>query len=62
MRKEDSVSGRAAMSLSCRKQTKQCFRTTERMIEGKQVISEGHGIAYLAKQTQEIVSNSFHAL
>lgn len=32
------------------------------MIEGKQVISEDHGVAYLAKQTQEIVSNSFHAL
>lgn len=64
MRKEDSVSGQAAMSLSCSKQKKKekSFRTTEKIMKGKQIISKGHDIACLTKQTQEIVSNSFHAL
>lgn len=31
-------------------------------MKGKQIISKGHDIACHTKQTQEIVSNSFHAL
>lgn len=31
-------------------------------MKGNQIISKGHDTACLTKHTQEIVSNSFHAL
>lgn len=31
-------------------------------MKGKHIIFKGHDIACLTKQTQKIVSNSFHAL
>lgn len=62
MRKEDSVSVRAAMNLSYKKQKKYVFRTTDRIMKGKQGISKGHDATNLTKQIQRIVSNSFCTL